>query len=274
MGNATVGGTGKTQLVKWLVQQLQTEYKIVVITKAYGVNLQKSVWVGTKSAQQVGDESKLLSSYAQVIAAPYPAAAIELVKAYKPDIIIFDDGMQNPSFHKDLIILTINAARGFGNGRIIPAGPLREPIQSAIARADISILIGNEVCDYEQQLFAKKPFRAVIEAKNAEFIKEYFAFAGISNPESFFALLKKNGVTVKLSRAFPDHYNYSDKDLQELISKAKNANLELITTEKDYVKIGNKINNLHYVSVDLKFNPPEARKLLDEIKNYLNCRAK
>lgn len=269
VGNATIGGTGKTQLVKWLVQKLQNEYKIVVITKAYGVNLQKSVWVGTKSAQVVGDESKLLSAYAPVIAAPNPASAIELVKEYQPEIIIFDDGMQNPSFHKDLTILTINATRGFGNGRIIPAGPLRQSIKSAISQADMSILIGHEAHNEERELFEKKPFKALIEANNIEFVKEYFAFAGISNPESFFALLKQNGVVVKMSRSFPDHYNYRKKDLQELLEAAESQNLELITTEKDYVKIGDKIEKLNYLPVDLKFEAQEEQKFLDEIKSYL-----
>jgi tetraacyldisaccharide 4'-kinase len=269
VGNATIGGTGKTQLVKWLVQKLQNEYKIVVITKAYGVNLQESVWVGNKSAQAVGDESKLLSAYAPVIAAPNPASAIELVKEYQPEIIIFDDGMQNPSFHKDLIILTINATRGFGNGRIIPAGPLRQPIKSAISQADISIFIGHEASAEEQKLFEKKPFKALIEAKNIELVKEYFAFAGISNPESFFELLKQNGVVVKMSRSFPDHYNYREQDLQELLEAAKSQNLELITTEKDYVKIGDKIEKLNYLPVDLKFEPQEEEKFLDEIKSHL-----
>lgn len=269
VGNATIGGTGKTQLVKWLVQKLQNEYKIVVITKAYGVNLQESVWVDNKSAAQVGDESKLLSAYAQVIAAPNPASAIELVKEYQPEIIIFDDGMQNPSFHKDLIILTINATRGFGNGRIIPAGPLRQPIKSAISQADISIFIGHASCDAEQELFEKKPFKALIDAKNIDLVKEYFAFAGISNPESFFELLKQNGVVVKMFRSFPDHYNYREKDLHELLEAAKSHNLELLTTEKDYVKIGDKIEKLNYLPVDLKFEAQEEQQFLDEIKSHL-----
>jgi tetraacyldisaccharide 4'-kinase len=172
-----------------------------------------------------------------------------------------------------MIILTINATRGFGNGRIIPAGPLRQSIKSAIARADISIFIGHEARHEarheEQELFEKKPFKARIEAKNIDLVKEYFAFAGISNPESFFELLKQNGVVVKMSRSFPDHYNYREKDLQELLEASESQNLELITTEKDYVKIGDKIEKLHYLPVDLKFEAQEEQKFLDEIKSHL-----
>lgn len=269
IGNATIGGTGKTQFVKWLVQKLQTEYKIVVITKAYGSDLRESVWVGTQSAHVVGDESKLLAAYAQVIAAPCPASAIKLVADYQPEIIIFDDGMQNPSFHKDLIILTINATRGFGNRRIIPAGPLREPIKSAIAKADISIFIGNKTSNEEEECFHIKPFHALIEAKNINSEGEYLAFAGISNPESFFELLKQYRFSIKLSRSFPDHYHYLKNDLEELQATAKAHNLQLITTEKDYVKIGDKIEKLHYLPVDLKFETQEEQKLLDVIKCHL-----
>lgn len=269
VGNATIGGTGKTQFVKWLVQKLQNEYKIIVITKAYGVNLQESVWVGTQSAQMVGDESKLLAAYAQVIASPSPASATKLVKDYQPDIIIFDDGMQNPSFHKDLTILTINATRGFGNRRIIPAGPLRQSIKSAIDQADISIFIGHKSSHEEQELFEKKPFNALIEAKNINPGGKYLAFAGISNPESFFELLKQYSFSVKLSRSFPDHYNYLQEDLDELKVTAEKHNLQLITTEKDYVKIGDKIEKLHYLPVDLKFEVKEEQELLAEIQYHL-----
>lgn len=269
VGNATIGGTGKTQFVKWLVQKLQNQYKIIVITKAYGSNLQESVWVDAQSAEIVGDESKLLASYAEVIASPYPASAIKLVKDYQPEIIIFDDGMQNPSFHKDLTILTINAARGFGNRRIIPAGPLRQSVKSAIDQADISIFIGHKSSNEEQELFEKKPFNALVEAKNINPFGEYLAFAGISNPEGFFELLKQYGFSVKLLRSFPDHYHYLQEDLDELQTTAVKHNLQLITTEKDYVKIGDKIEKLHYLPVDLKFEVKEEQELLDEIKDHL-----
>lgn len=228
------------------------------------------MWVEAQSAQEVGDESKLLSAYTKVIAAPNPIAALELITSYKPEIIIFDDGMQNPSFHKDLIILTVNASRGFGNRRIIPAGPLRQSLKTAIAAADISIFIGETIYLEEKELFDKKPFCAQIKPRNIKLDGEYLAFAGISNPEGFFALLRQYNVIVKLTKIFPDHYNYSEKDLHDLQQIAKQHNLELITTEKDYVKIGAKVKKLHYLLVDLELDPLEEQKLLEEIQCHLN----
>lgn len=241
VGNISVGGTGKTQIVIHLAKLLSAQnIKFVIITKAYGSKLSKATIVKEHhTALEVGDESLILSEYGTVIATKKIQQIIPLINDIKPSVIIVDDFLQNPNFHKDCTILAVDAHRLFGNGFLIPAGPLREYPEKALATADLIMAISAENWKLPNILM---PYAAIVQAKiillkKIDKAKNYFAFSGIGNPERFFLTLKNYGLTVISYQIFPDHYNYSKKDLENLLANAKKHNAVLITTRKDYVKL-------------------------------------
>lgn len=277
-GNMSVGGSGKTQVTKWLAGKLkENNYNFLIITKAYGAKIKGAKIVeNTDTAEYVGDESKLLSLYGTVIAAKSLKYALPLIYELKPDIIIFDDGMQNPSFIKDLTILVIDTLRNVGNNRIFPAGPLRINMTNALNQADIITFTGNQPCNnfnlIQSIINSKKPlFNSKINIKtDIDKARKYYAFAGIGNPESFFQLLEQNGANIVLKKNFPDHYNYSSEDINQLKNEAGRLGLQLITTKKDYVKIS-EAENIACADVDLYYeNENQLFNIINEkIKAYI-----
>ena len=270
VGNMSVGGTGKTQIVAQLAKELkQQKRKFVVITKGYGSSLSSAKIVSANDGPaEVGDESILLSKFATVIAAKNIKAALPLIEKIKPEIIIFDDGMQNPGFIKDINILVIDAARAAGNNQIFPAGPLREYSEIAIYRADVIIMIGNEPCSdstlVNNIISSKKPlFKAkikIITKLNPKL--PYYAFTAIGNPERFYQLLKSNNLSINGEKSFPDHYNYTQEEITDLQMMAKKNRYCLLTTNKDYVKIINKDN---ITPVDIELDIENKTKYLSYI---------
>ena len=252
VGNITVGGSGKTQIVAWLAQKLiQKNISFVIVTKAYKSRLAKVKLVEkTDTAKEVGDESVMLRKYGSVIAAKKINYALPLIQQMNPEIVILDDGMQNPVLQKNLQILTIDSLNGIGNSRIFPAGPLRESLKSGLAKSDLIFMIGNNKCKDSSLIgnisLSQKPyFAAAIKLKeNLDKDIEYIAFAGIGNPEKFYSLLLENNLKIKQYMSFGDHHNYSDEEVKKLIDLAKLNNASLITTEKDYVKLANKYKEL------------------------------
>ena len=252
VGNITLGGSGKTQIVAWLAQKLiQKNISFVIVTKAYKSRLAKVKLVEkTDTAKEVGDESVMLRKYGSVIAAKKINYALPLIQQMNPEIVILDDGMQNPVLQKNLQILTIDSLNGIGNNRIFPAGPLRESLKSGLAKSDLIFMIGNNKCKDSSLIgnisLSQKPyFAAAIKLKeNLDKDIEYIAFAGIGNPEKFYSLLLENNLKIKQYMSFGDHHNYSDEEVKKLIDLAKLNNASLITTEKDYVKLANKYKEL------------------------------
>jgi tetraacyldisaccharide 4'-kinase len=164
------------------------------------------------------------------------ADALPIIAKYKPDVILVDDGMQNPGFKKDLLIMTIDGSRGFGNGFPIPAGPMRWLAGDAIEDTDIIVINGKSQTKLELDI-TKKVFQADLFSDHHFGTHKYYAFAGIGNPEKFFSFLKKLGAKLGYTKIFPDHYKYSVTDVEDLVAEAKRKKLRLITTRKDYVKI-------------------------------------
>lgn len=252
VGNITLGGSGKTQIVAWLAQKLiQKNISFVIVTKAYKSRLAKVKLVEkTDTAKEVGDESVMLRKYGSVIAAKKINYALPLIQQMNPEIVILDDGMQNPVLQKNLQILTIDSLNGIGNNRIFPAGPLRESLKSGLAKSDLIFMIGNNKCKDSSLIgnisLSQKPyFAAAIKLKeNLDKDIEYIAFAGIGNPEKFYSLLLENNLKIKQYVSFGDHHNYSEEEVKKLIDLAKLNNASLITTEKDYVKLANKYKEL------------------------------
>ena len=252
VGNITLGGSGKTQIVAWLAQKLtQKKISFVIVTKAYKSDLMKAKLVEkTDTAKEVGDESVMLRQYGPIIAAKKINYALPLIHRINPEIVILDDGMQDPVLQKNLQILTIDSLNGIGNNRIFPAGPLRESLKSGLAKSDLIFMIGNNKCKDSSLIgnisLSQRPyFAAAIKLKeNLDKDIEYIAFAGIGNPEKFYSLLLENNLKIKQYMSFGDHHNYSDEEVKKLIDLAKLNNASLITTEKDYVKLANKYKEL------------------------------
>lgn len=274
IGNITVGGAGKTQIVESLAKYYQEQNKhVLIITKGYGSSLKGAKLVEkTDAPQDIGDESKLLSETAPVIAAKKIQYALPLIQKIKPEIIIFDDGLQNPNFIKDCKIIVIDNLRGIDNGRIFPAGPLRARIDTAIKECDAIIAIGDN--DHMDSTITKnavnnnKPiFKAKIKLVSALKNTEYFAFSAIGNPEKFFNTLAINGANIKKTQTFPDHHQFTRNEIIELKDIAKKHNYTLITTKKDYVKIHN-IENIDCAIVEIVFENKE--RLIKKINETLS----
>jgi tetraacyldisaccharide 4'-kinase len=277
IGNISVGGTGKTQLVAWLAKNLRKKNcNFLIVTKGYNSNLRGAKLVEPLDLpSDVGDESKMLSEYGQVLAAKSIKYALPIINDLKPDVVIFDDGMQNPGFFKDLTIVVIDTIRNIGNGRIFPAGPLRESAQSAINRSDIVIMIGNELCPnfslIQTITSSNKPFfKSKIQlVGNIDTSKNYYAFTAIGDPDRFFRLLNENGINVLATKAFPDHHNYNRDEITALVKEADKQTLFLLTTKKDYVKISDHTKML-CAEVTLTFDKEEElfQLIYEKIKTY------
>jgi len=263
IGNANVGGSGKTPIAI-LVANLVLEKKIKVgfLTRGYGGEFKGAIKVNADfhDAKLVGDEALLLAKIAPVYVSRNRIDGIKLAKDDHIEMIIMDDGMQNYQLKKDIVILVVDGNRIFGNEFLVPAGPLRQTINSAIR--DASCIVIN---DSHRELNLKTD--KIIIHTTTEAItnniedKNYVAFAGIGNNEKFFQTLKKLNLNVLGYKSFPDHYYYTEKDLDELLNMGEN----LITTEKDFCKIPAKYHHrINYLPI--KINSTQ----IDQLKTIID----
>ena len=244
VGNLTAGGTGKTPVVMALLERLSGK-DVHVVTRGYGGAAQGPLRVieAKHSHAEVGDEPLLLSAFGPVWVAKDRVAGAMAAKAAGARIIILDDGFQNPSLLKTKSILVVDAELGFGNGKVIPAGPLREPIAEGLSRADLIIAIGSE---RHRQRFLDthhltlpvleaelKPLQTGMDWTGLRVL----AFAGIGRPEKFFNTLKAAGADLIGTRSFGDHAPYRSDLLNRLLAEARSKSAQLVTTEKDAVRL-------------------------------------
>ena len=246
VGNIYLGGTGKTPL----------SIKIFSILKNLNMN---PVFI-RKKYDSFQDEVDLQKQVGPTYQSTKRIEALQEAIQNNANVAILDDGFQDFSINKNLSIVCFNEKQWIGNGLVIPAGPLREDL-SALKRANCVIINGEKNIDIETKILNKnkevKIFYIKYIAQNIDEFKnkKVTAFAGIGNPENFFNLLKGNNINVVKEMKFPDHYNYSKKELENLINEAKENNTILITTEKDYFRIDeNYKKNINYlkIAVDIK----------------------
>ena len=256
VGNIYLGGTGKTPLV----------YEIYNILNSIG----KNPAIIKKYYNYLEDEISLLKSKSIVFSEKNRSLAIKELIENKYDTAIMDDGFQDFSIQKNFSILCFNEKQWIGNGLLIPAGPLRENLKS-LSRANCIFINGKKNTNIEKQINKIKEnniFYTKYVPKNISNFsnKKIIAFAGIGNPINFFELIKDNNLNLIDYRSFPDHYNYSEKDLNDLILKAKNNDAILLTTEKDYFRINNSFkNSIEKLEVKLEIeNKDNFIKLLKE----------
>jgi tetraacyldisaccharide 4'-kinase len=238
VGNLTAGGSGKTPVAIALGRMLAArEKKVVFLTRGYGGRLKGPVAVDPvhHSAAEVGDEALLLAQAGPTIVARNRAAGARLADEMGADIIIMDDGFQNFQLEKDLSLVVVDAAFDFGNGGLIPAGPLRERPKQGLARADAVMLMGEGSPELP---FAGPVLRAELKPLALEGLRgrPVFAFAGIGRPERFFTTLDRVGARVLGNAGFPDHHSFTALEMSLLRTTAEKLGAELVTTEKDYVR--------------------------------------
>jgi tetraacyldisaccharide 4'-kinase len=245
VGNLNVGGTGKTPTVIALLELLGDG--AVVVSRGYGGSAKEPMQVDprTHSADLTGDEPLMMSAFGSVWVSDDRVAGVKAAEAAGAKIIILDDGFQDPSLYKDFSIVVVNAARGFGNGRCMPAGPLREPVSAGLGRADIIVAIG--YLDAQQAFLSTWGDRvscpictAQVDVLSTGMDWEglrAFAFAGIANPSQFFDTLKKMGVRIVGTQSLSDHQPLTDALISRLLRDAEARNAQLVTTEKDAVRL-------------------------------------
>nr|WP_255720394.1 tetraacyldisaccharide 4'-kinase [Acuticoccus kalidii] len=240
IGNPTVGGAGKTPVAIAVARLLlEAGHRPVFLTRGYGGRLKGPLIIGDEGAADVGDEALLLAAIAPTVVSRDRAAGGRLA-ACLGDVIVMDDGFQNPGLAKDWSALVIDRAVGVGNARVTPAGPLRAPLAAHAPLAD-----GLIVVDAGEGIAAPLPdlgvpiFTAHLEPTVSEPLDgvPVLAFAGIGRPEKFFASVRALGATLVEARPFADHHAFEAREITGLRDAAAKAGLKLVTTRKDHVRL-------------------------------------
>jgi tetraacyldisaccharide 4'-kinase len=275
IGNPTLGGAGKTPTAIAVAQLLQAAgRRPFVLSRGYGGSLAGPVPVdpATHRADDVGDEPLLLAGTVPTVVARDRVAGAAAAHGSGADVIVMDDGFQNPALAKDLAILVVDGRRALGNGRVFPAGPLRAPLDPQLHRAHALVVVGPGAAGDRIAAMAEgrrvPVFRAVLEPDRTVLGelegRPVLAFAGIGDPEKFFATLRYAGIDIRVQRAFPDHHRYGRGEALDLVARAKRDKLVPVTTEKDFVRLAGQADLaalaglVRTLPVRLKFSDTEA----------------
>ena len=254
VGNIYIGGTGKTPISIKLKNLLDDNRKTIIIKKNY---------------KDQKDEIELLKKYSKLIVCEKRNIGITSAIEKKFDTVILDDGFQDKSIKKDLSILCFNSNQQIGNGQVLPAGPLREKL-SSLRSANIIMINGEKNIEFELKLkkynsnlkffYFNYNLKKFDEFKNRKLI----AFAGIGNSINFFNTLKNNRLNVIREISFPDHYDFTDKDLERLSIMEDQNKAKLITTEKDYLRI-NPLKRRRFGFVSINVDIKNENDLIAEV---------
>ena len=247
VGNIIIGGSGKTPVTQALIRLLkELGYKPHVLSRGHGGKLKGPVYVSSSSSHvEVGDEPILLSKTGHVLISKNKKNGVHKAWENGADLVVLDDGLQNRSIAKDLSLVVVDSRIMFGNQRLIPSGPLREPIISGLSRYDAIILVEHDTNNLLKPPDFKFPANIpIIRAEVKPSVssapwkgQKVFAFSGIAHPEKFLATLKNLGCKIVGSNFFSDHYPFKNNEIKKLKLKAESLNAKLVTTEKDYVRI-------------------------------------
>ncbi len=243
VGNLTVGGAGKTPVAIAIAERLAaTGGAVHIVSRGYRGRLAGPVRVdpALHTATDVGDEPLLLARACPTHVARDRRAGIQAAVDAGADLVVLDDGYQNPTVVKDIGLVVVDGARGFGNRRVLPAGPLREPIVDGLRRASAVVIMGDDTAGVARLAHPLPLLRARLMPVGDAATwagRRVFAFAGIAHPEKLVATLRSLGADVVGARAFPDHHPYTAAEIAALLRDASAVGAVPITTEKDAVRL-------------------------------------
>jgi tetraacyldisaccharide 4'-kinase len=248
VGNYSLGGAGKTPAVVALIKMLRTAGETpVVLSRGYGGRLAGPVRVDLEAhtAADVGDEPLLLARLAPVIVSRDRVAGADAAQKAGASVVVMDDGFQNPSLQKDISLIVVDSHRGIGNAGVFTSGPLRAPLAGQLDRTDVLIVSGDgsaagklaERVEASGGLILKARIVPDGDAVASLRGKRVLAFAGIGDPQRFFATLAASGIDVAATRAFDDHHAFTAAEIDQLIEEARKTSLTPVTTEKDFVRL-------------------------------------
>jgi len=271
VGNIYIGGTGKTSVSIEIFKTLENLKKICFLTKGYKRKSSKDFFFNKNSTNEneyihVGDEAILLNKVGPVFISNNRRRALNKIQQLGFEAVIMDDGLQDHYIKKDLKIFCFDSKKWVGNGELLPAGPLREKLDN-IKDASLIVLNGNKNLLAEEIIKNINPQIKVLYLekellnKNELITGEYIVFCGLGNPESFFELLEFNNIKIKKKIIFPDHHLYNAKDIELLKKYSKEFNCNLLTTEKDFVRINNDFKKKLHVS-KIKYNLSDTSSLV------------
>ncbi|MCX7296404.1 MAG: tetraacyldisaccharide 4'-kinase [Hyphomicrobiales bacterium] len=246
VGNFTLGGAGKTptamKLAEWLRAAGETPF---FLTRGYGGKVIRPRLVNpeTDAARIVGDEALLLARVAPTVVARNRVLGAAFARAKGASLVVMDDGLQNASLAKDFTVAVIDGRRGIGNACVFPAGPLRAPLAIQIKRCDALLVIGEDI--RARDVIARAGALPVFHGRLATEpgavarlrARKVLAFAGIGDPDKFFATVEQAGITIGARRAFADHHRYSAEEAAQMVMAAEHETLTLLTTEKDHARM-------------------------------------
>jgi len=282
VGNITIGGSGKTPTVLYIASLLnKLNYKSIILLKGYGGTLKTPTKVGLKNtSSEVGDEAILHSKFNETWICRSRWKAIKNIERLNTcNLILMDDGIQNKSVLQDLRILVFDGNEGIGNGRVIPSGPLREKFENGLKNIDIAIIVGEDKNNISKKILRinnrvkifKSHFDPDIKTVNYLKGKNIIAFSGIGFPKKFFATLKEKKLNLIETISFQDHHKYQKSELEDLIKISKLKNGQLVTTEKDFVKINeiDKSLNKQITQLPVRLKVFKEKELIEELTKVL-----
>ena len=244
IGNLVAGGAGKTPLAMTLGNRLAARgHAVHFLSRGYGGAEKGPLRVdpGRHGADRVGDEPLLLGRVAPTWVSANRVAGAAAAAGAGAELILMDDGHQNAALAKAYAIVAVDGEYGFGNGRLVPAGPLREPVSAGLARADAVVVVGPDEAGISRALPLRTRVlggRLVPLSDSAAIAgKPVVAFAGIARPEKFFATLAALGCRIERTSAFRDHHRYRETEVAALVETARTLGAVAVTTAKDAVRL-------------------------------------
>ena len=279
VGNIVAGGAGKTPTVMYLGKLLSKRLKVAFLTRGYGGAFSGPIKVNPHkhTFQDVGDEALLLSKIAPTWVSQNRLDGGLAAKLDGAQIILMDDGFQNPTIGKTFSILVFDGPYGVGNNQLIPSGPLRETLGRGMSRADAVVIIGEDLHDLQSKIPENIPLFSVttspIISKKLKAAKSVIGFAGIGRPRKFLETLKTLNVDIQDFVPFPDHHKFRNSEIEDLIRKASETGAQLVTTTKDFVRLPpNTINSITAMDIELNWvNQNQIKALLEQVLDSSNA---